>query len=175
MQMIIPRLKSQRQTPLQQGFTMVEVMIAGVIMAFVLAGAGRMNISALARSSNQAQRQRIEAAINNNIQMLQMEDSYLRLDALENDLDRQSACNAPAQTLATVLAETVDPPLAEGVSQSITRVFTPLTNSDLDILLVEYSFIAPEHQGKNDALNHKEIRTVELNPNFTARCYTTST
>ena len=63
---------------------MVEVLIAGVIMAFVLAGAGQMNISALARSSNQAQRQRIEAAINNNIQMLQMEDSYLRLDALED-------------------------------------------------------------------------------------------
>ena len=38
---------------------------------------------------------------------------------------------------------------------------------------VEYS-VAPEHLNKPDALNHTELRTVELNPNFTARCYLTN-
>ena len=174
MQAFIQGQRLQHQSQLEEGFTLVEVLIAGLLMALVLAGVSRINIAALAGSSNQAQRERIEAAINNNIQMLQKEDSYLRLDTLKTASDRENACKAPAQTLATVLEEKVAPPMAEGIDQSISRVFTPLDNG-IDLLIVEYSFIAPEHQNKIDALNHKELRTVELNPNFTARCYLTGT
>ena len=166
-------LRAQTQHLSNEGFTLVEVLIAGTIMAMVLAGVSRLNISALASSANQAQRERIEAAINNNIQMLQKEDSYLRLDSLATEADRKAACDAPAETLASVLENKVAPPEAEGIDQSISRAFTALNNG-LDLLLVEYSFIAPEHLNKPDALNHKELRTVELNPNFTARCYLTN-
>lgn len=169
----IQALKDPRQHQSNEGFTLVEVLIAGAIMAMVLAGVSRLNISALASSATQAQRERIEAAINNNIQMLQKEDSYLRLDALATEAARKAACDAPAETLAAVLGDKVAPPEAEGIDQTISRVFTPLNNG-LDLLIVEYSFIAPEHLNKPGALNHTEMRTVELNPNFTARCYLTS-
>ena len=169
----IKGLRAQTQHESNEGFTLVEVLIAGTIMAMVLAGVSRLNISALSSSAKQAQRERIEAAINNNIQMLQKEDSYLRLDALATEADRIAACAAPAEKLAEVLGDTVDPPEAEDIDQTISRVFTPLNNG-LDLLLVEYSFIAPEHLNKPDAINHRELRTVELNPNFTSRCYLTS-
>ena len=70
----IQGLKAPNQHQSNEGFTLVEVLIAGAIMAMVLAGVSRLNISALASSAKQAQRERIEAAINNNIQMLQKED-----------------------------------------------------------------------------------------------------
>jgi hypothetical protein len=43
----------------------------------------------------------------------------------------------------------------------------------MDILIAKYKFFAPEHKGKSDALERWEYRTVELNPNFSAQCYTT--
>ena len=70
-------LKS-RSTQGQDGFTLVEVLVAGVLLAAIMASVSRLSTSAIAGSAKQAERARIEAAISNNIQNLQMEDSYLR-------------------------------------------------------------------------------------------------
>ncbi|QNI72724.1 hypothetical protein [Synechococcus sp. NOUM97013] len=56
---------------------MVEVLIAGILMASALAAVGRLSVAALSSSAHLSKRAKIEAAINNNIQALQKEDSYL--------------------------------------------------------------------------------------------------
>ena len=173
MHAILRRKASQSENIVQQGFTLVEVMIAGVIMVLVMAAVSRLSITALSSGSNQAKRERIEAAIINNIHMLQKEDSYLRLEALGSEQERKDACNAPAETLARVLGDRVAPPTVDDINQTITRDFVPTNDSGLDLLIVEYSFIAPTNQEKNQ--NYKERRTIELNPNFTSKCYTTGT
>ena len=55
------------------------VIVAASVLAVVMGSVSRLSVAALANSSNQAERVRIEAAINDNIQLLQMADFYLRL------------------------------------------------------------------------------------------------
>ena len=70
--------KHQRQEA--EGFTLTEVIVAASVLAVVMGSVSRLSVAALANSSNQAERVRIEAAINDNIQLLQMADSHLRLE-----------------------------------------------------------------------------------------------
>ena len=56
---------------------MVEVLIAGILMASALTAVSRISIAALSSSAHSSERAKIEAAINDNIQTLQKEDSYL--------------------------------------------------------------------------------------------------
>ena len=54
---------------------MVEVLIAGILLASALAAVSRISVAAYG-SANLSDRVRIEAAINDNIQAMQKEDSY---------------------------------------------------------------------------------------------------
>ena len=78
---ITHKLRSRKRVA-EQGFSIVESVVAGVLLVAVMGGVSRLSVSALASSSNQSERVRIEAAINDNIQLLQMEDSYLRLEEM---------------------------------------------------------------------------------------------
>jgi prepilin-type N-terminal cleavage/methylation domain-containing protein len=166
-------LKTKQNNVVQQGFTLVEVMIAGVIMAFVMAGVSRFSISSLASGANQQERTRIENAINDNIQLIQKEDAYLTLKNLGSEAEKKTACSNPTQKLTDIITAKVPLPTAEGINQTIQRVLRPLSKNDLDILIVEYTFIAPEYLGEPDSSNYREKRTMEMNPNFSSRCYTT--
>ena len=55
---------------------MVEVLIAGILLASALAAVSRISVAALSGSASLSDRARIEAAINDNIQAMQKEDSY---------------------------------------------------------------------------------------------------
>ena len=55
---------------------MVEVLIAGILLASALAAVSRISVAALSGSKNLSDRAKIEAAINDNIQAMQKEDSY---------------------------------------------------------------------------------------------------
>ena len=55
---------------------MVEVLIAGILLASALAAVSRISVAALSGSANLSDRASIEAAINDNIQAMQKEDSY---------------------------------------------------------------------------------------------------
>ena len=157
----------------EHGFTLTEVIVAGAILATSMASAGRMAINALANSSNQAERVRIEQAINNNIQLLQMHDSYLTLGDNSDRSERDKACSDPTSHLENHLTQAVPPPKPKGVSREISREFKSLDDSNMDILVVEYKFYAPKNKDKSNADERWEYRRVELNPNFTAKCYTT--
>ena len=94
----------------QTGFTLIETMIAGVVLILVMSGIGRMTTSALAGGGNLEERRRIEEAIENHIQLVQQADSLLTYDRIpllhrsgEGGITR--ACRKPAEYLGTVLSQ----------------------------------------------------------------------
>ena len=143
---------------------MVEVLIAGILLASALAAVSRISVAALSGSANLSDRARIEAAINDNIQAMQKEDSYYT-DAWIIDNGGQealtSACTNPPEALSIHL-QTVAP---EPRQAAITRTFDII--SIPGILRIVYSFEGPEQQVK------AEQRIIEMTPNFAAKCYST--
>ena len=141
---------------------MVEVLIAGILLASALAAVSRISVAALSGSANLSDRARIEAAINDNIQAMQKEDSYYT-DAWIIDNGGQeglkSACSDPPEALSNHLQNVApEPRLA-----AIKRTFD--TSSIPGILRITYSFEGPERQVK------AEQRIIEMTPNFAAQCY----
>ena len=166
-------LKTARNQFTQKGFTLVEVMISGVMLASVVMGVSQFSVSSLAAGANQQERIRIEEAINNNIQLIQKEDAYLTLENLGSEAEKETACANPTQKLTDIITAKVPLPTAEGINQTIQRELRPLSENDLDVLIVEYTFTAPEYQGETNPSDYAEKRIIEMNPNFSSRCYTT--
>ena len=143
------------------GFTMVEVVIAGAILVATMTAVAQMGVSALAGNKNLSQRAGIEAAVNNDIQLLQQADSYLTYQSID---DKVQACANPTAHLIDHLEQEVD---ASALStRQIVRSMT--TGATEDVVEITYKFQGPETGVRT------EYRMVELNPNFSAECYTTS-
>ena len=64
------------------GFTMIETLVAGVILLVVLVVVSRISILSITSGRNRVERDRIEAAILNNIQVLQQADTKLTFDSI---------------------------------------------------------------------------------------------
>ena len=146
---------------------MVEVLIAGILLASALAAVSRISVAALSGSANLSNRAGIEAAINDNIQAMQKEDSYYTAKSIVDKGGDQAlidACNNPPQALSEHLQqpETNAP---EPGDPAITRTFD--IDSIPGILRIVYSFEGPEEQVKT------EQRIIEMTPNFAAKCYNT--
>ena len=143
---------------------MVEVLIAGVLLASALAAVSRISVAALSGSARLSDRARIEAAINDNIQAMQKEDSYFTESwIIENGGKSalQNACNNPPEALSQHL-QTVAPSLRE---TAVERSFDSSTIPG--ILRIIYTFAGPEQQIST------ETRVIEMSPNFSAKCYRT--
>ena len=152
----------------RDGFTMVEVLIAGVIMLIVMVGTARISIQSITSGRHRIERDRIEAAIHNNIQLIQQADSKLTLESMPSQ-DQRTACLNPAAYLKQQLSKqggaiAVPPPVISGVSNPnlIQRSIT--VGEHPGITMITYQFSAPEYSIAN------ERRTIELNPNFQTRC-----
>ena len=145
------------------GFTMVEVVLAGVMLVSVMTAVAQMSVSALAGSRNLSMRTGMEAAVNNDIQLIQQADSYLTIDSIDPN-EQNNACKNPTNHLISYLnVEVPETDLAKlGIERTIQVGATP------DVVEVVYNFDGPE-KGVDD-----EYRVVELNPNFSAQCYTTN-
>jgi type II secretory pathway pseudopilin PulG len=172
------KLKPAHQTRSgKAGFTMVEVVIAGAILVSTMTAVAQMSISALAGSKNLSTRSKIESAINNDIQLLQKKDSYLTFDSIRNLEDEAIACEDPTDYLITHLTKNDSNQTIELSKLGITRsmkvgMYTLQIGAQdhikkRDWVEVSYQFTAPE-TGIDD-----EYRVIELNPNFSAQCYTT--
>lgn len=150
---------------------MVEVLIAGILMASALAAVGRLSVAALSVSAHSSIRASMEAAINDNIQTMQKEDSYFTPEWIKDnaDYDFETACANPAEKLGEHLQSVdQDPRLIvddEPKSNQIKRTFDFSTIPG--ILKIIYSFEGPEKQIGS------EIRVIEINPNFASQCYRT--
>ena len=143
---------------------MVEVLIAGILLASALAAVSRISVAALSGSASLSDRARIEAAINDNIQAMQQEDSYYTDAWIIDDGGQEalkSACTNPPEALSNHLQDVAPEPR----HAAIKRTFD--LNSIPGILRIVYSFEGPEQQVK------AEQRIIEMTPNFAAKCYST--
>ena len=143
---------------------MVEVLIAGVLLASAMAAVSRISVAALSGSATLSDRARIEAAINDNIQSLQKEDSYYTENWIRENKGEESfeyACKKPAEALRNRLESVAPKPRIKGISRTLDVEKIP------GILTVTYSFQGPEQQIED------EYRVIEMAPNFAAQCYST--
>ena len=85
-----------------QGFTLIEVLIAGLLLAVVMIAVSNFSTTALSNSSKQSKRIRIETAINENMQLVHQADSILTLESIPEE-SRIKACSNPAEHLKTTI------------------------------------------------------------------------
>ena len=71
-----------KQNASVKGFTLIETLIAGLLLTIVMSAVGRMSVSSMVGSSNISDRRRIEQAIENHIQLIQQADSLLTYDII---------------------------------------------------------------------------------------------
>ena len=130
----------------------------------VMTAVGRLGVSAMATGRNQSSRSTIEASINDHIQLIQMQDSYLTKEAITSEsglsTTLETACSSPSTFLKNHLTK-------ESVAGTINHPSVSMIWDDSNpyLLTVTYSFEAPE------ASIGLEKRIAELNPNFSSQCY----
>lgn len=171
-----------------EGFTLVEVLIAGVLLAMVMAAVSRLSLSAIANSKYQLDRVRIEAAINDNIQLMQQADSLLEYESI-SEAEKSEACEDPANYLKSKIEENggkYNVPVPDLKNESNTRLInrTIDTTSAKEIAIIIYSFKSPGSRESTKQASAEllydtkmqqatEQRILELNPNFQGKCMPT--
>ena len=143
---------------------MIETLIAGLIVAGVMTAVGRFGISAMAASHNQSSRNSIEAAVNDHIQLVQMQDSYLTADAIEAESGLNTSLETACQNPSTFLMNHLQREDIAGTAPS-PEVSMEWDSSDQSLLKLTYNFEAPESSITT------EQRMIEINPNFSSQCY----
>tara|TARA_B100000674_G_scaffold194285_1_gene158169 strand:+ start:3177 stop:3683 length:507 start_codon:yes stop_codon:yes gene_type:complete len=146
------------------GFTLVETFIAGVVVAAVMTAVGRLGVSAMSTGRNQSSRSEIEASINDHIQLLQMQDSYLTKEAIISELGLNTGLETACVSPSTFLKNHLSKDNVAGIIEH-PKVTMDWNDTNPYLLTVTYSFEAPE------ASIGKEQRITELNPNFSSQCY----
>ena len=148
------------------GFTLIETMVAGLIMSLTLVAVSRFSISAISTSSHQTIRRKIEAAINNDIQLLQQADSRLKLI---NISDKENACKDPGSFLRDKLSSSnsdyyvSEPKITDPSGKRV--LWRTIESSQTPIMTkVIYTITAPE---KTIQI---ERRILNLYPNFHYLC-----
>ena len=157
------------------GFTMVEVIIAGLLMASAMTAFARLAISSMQASSNQLERAHIEAAINDNIQLIQRADSLLTYDSIgQGDVDQNdqqlAACDNPALHLQQQLEDEngslfIEPPQLTDASNNMLINRTIDVNSIPGIAIISFDLNTPESNIS------AESRVLEISPNFQSSCF----
>ena len=155
-----------QRKPINRGFTLVEVLVAGTLL-MVMVGVSRVSVSRSPADASM-ERDRIEAAIHNNIQLIQQADAKLTLESMPSH-ERRDACLNPAQYLKNKLdtpsgIASVPKPVVSGIDGTNPITRTIAIGTSPGITVVTYSFLAPEYS------IGQEQRIVELNPNFQNRC-----
>ena len=172
-----------------EGFTLIEVLIAGVLIAMVMAAVSRLSLSAIANSKHQLSRVRIEAAINDNIQLMQQADSLLEYESIKDEAEKRLACEDPATYLKGKIEENggkYNVPVPDLKNESNTRLInrTIDTTSAKEIAIIIYSFKSPGSRESTKQASAEllydtkmqqatEQRILELNPNFQGKCMPT--
>ena len=156
---IKPRKRNQAE-----GFTMLESLIAGFVVAAVMTGVGRMGVSSMATSRNQSSRNTIEASINNHIQLVQMQDSYLTAESIQSESGLNTSLEDACQNPSAFLMNHLQNVEITGTSPS-PQIAMDWNSEDPNLLILTYNFEAPESSIA------KEQRIVDINPNFSSQCY----
>ena len=146
----------------EDGFGLVEAMIAGVILLATMTAVGRFTQAAMSSGSNQEIRNRIETQIIDNMQEIQQQDSRLTWKAIEKLQEEQMACSNPA-IYAKQKIENNNSGYYVGKPFEIKRDISVSSDAP-GIIIITYSFNGPENSVGT------EKRIIELNPTFAADC-----
>ena len=167
MDLFIPtKQKETRLVKTRYGFTLVETMVAGAVMSLILIAVSRFSISSIATSQQQSERRRLEAAINNDIQLLQQADSRLKLVDIS---DKQKACADPGLFLKKQLTDQssefyVEAPILKDREGKLVLQRRIDHSKSPTLAVVTYTFLAPEQSITS------EERVVRMYPNFHYLC-----
>jgi hypothetical protein len=149
---LYPRNLYPRKSNQAPGFSLVEVLIAGVILFTILLGANKALIAGMAGTRQGASRTAFEAEILNDIEFMQSIDA-----SLIGDPNACSSTRGGAGYLKTKIEAALNPAPTD-------RTWTRnLDSTNQSILTITYSFQMPEGTGT-------EKRVVEINPSFLADC-----
>ena len=138
------------------GFSLVEVLIAAIILFIMLLSANKALLSGMASSRQGASRTSIESEILNDIETIQGIDS-----SLSSDLTGCGSGGGSAYLKGKV--ESLNPVAADRSWQRT------LDSTEPTLLTITYSFVIPESTGSALATGI-EKRVVEINPSFLTEC-----
>ena len=151
-----------QSAPKIDGFGLVEAMISGVILLFVMTSIGRFTQAAMSSGANQEIRNKLENRIMNNMQEIQQQDSRLTWEVINQLGEDQIACSDPIQYTKNKLEANGSDYFVGDPNQVERKIST--SNVNQGIMIITYSFEAPEHSVG------LEKRILELNPTFAADC-----
>ena len=158
--------KKLRQSQSRQscdGFTLLEVLIGALILAGVMVGISRVSISALTGSSIEKKRSRIEAEINNNMQLIQQANRRLTLESIPLT-DRDLACSAPEAYLISRINQASTIQHVPQPTMAVRDLTITSLGNGWEVIEAAYRFQAPEQAIST------EQRMIELHPTFAPRC-----
>ena len=152
---------------INQGFSLVETLLAAVVMMGLLIGTNKLVMQGMAASSQAQEKFDIEKEIMNDIEHIQSVDSALNNNIQQKDADGneqestlQQACNSTKSSSEYLKGEINT--RSEWVDSEELRREIQIINPSL--LLVTYTITA---QGKN---RPEERRRIELNPSYETSC-----
>ena len=148
---------------LNEGFTLLEVLIGAIIMAGVMVSVSRVSISALTGTTIEKERSRIEADINNNMQLIQQANSRTTLESM-TPVDRDLACSAPEAYLISRIDQAGATQFVPQPTMAERTISINSLDTGWDVVQVTYKFQAPEKAIST------EQRMIELHPTFSPRC-----
>ena len=139
----------------QRGFSLVEVMVAAVVMISLMLGTNRMIALGMASSSNSSSRYTTEQEILGDIEDIQNIDT--RLNNNPECISNQSS----SMSLLNAVINELDENDSEQSSKEWNRA---LDATDPDILVVTYTFYP------NGPDRESELRVIEITPSFRTAC-----
>lgn len=139
----------------QRGFSLVEVMVAAVVMISLMLGTNRMIALGMASSSNSSSRHMTEQEILGDIEDIQNIDT--RLNNNPECVSSQSSSMSLLNAVINKLGDNSSKQSSRGWSRA-------LDATDPDILVVTYTFYP------NGPNKESELRVIEITPSFRTAC-----
>lgn len=188
-------MNQQRSISVSSGFTLIEVLIAGVLIVVTMSAIARFTASALTASHVQDVRRGIEDEIMDNMERIQQKDSQLTWEDIEIRGESSDACFGSSDDSQSdqylgpfiYLADKLDNPNSPyyvpppnsmgrvGLRREIKPSIDPLRSMTV---LIIYRFVKPESfsvnrqdESSDQNLVNEEQRILELNPNYAPRCF----
>lgn len=150
------------QPPAGAGFSLAEVLVAGVVIVAVLVASARLMSNATAGSQQTAQRQRLEAEVASDLnqirQLEQNQKSSVEAELSVSSTATPGACSDPAANLLQAVNTAL--PAQGGSRGTWTRTGLVTTNG---LLKITYSL---QLQGSSQT----ETRVVEITPSIQSAC-----
>ena len=164
--MAVRRIRAKPRPPGQgaadaEGFSLAEVLVAGLVILAVVVASARLVSTSLAGGQQTAQRQRVEAEIASDLDLVNQQDLILqsRINELKSSSSANpEACANPAASLKTSVDAAMP---AQGGSSGLWSRQTSTTANGL--LQVTYSLRLPGSSGG-------ETRVVEITPAIQGPC-----